>query len=146
MCAIVGLGLGAGLDSTDLRPLCACHVIDHGDDGIEITVTGRRPRTVWVDEEYRGLVREGVAGLRPNALVIGQKRDRSNIAAGVIEHAIIHRDAPHITQARLRATWLARQISQPIPLLSLMEAAGLQSVQTLVDIARFLLAQQEGDR
>lgn len=146
MCAVVGLGLGAGLDSTDLRPLCACHVVDHGVDGIEITVTGRRPRTVWVDEEYRELVREGVAGLRPNALVIGQKRDRNNVAAGVIESAVVHGDAPRIEQARLRATWLARQISQPIPLLSLMEAAGLQSVQTLVDIARFLLAQEEDER
>ena len=146
MCAIVGLGLGAGLDSTDLKPLRGRDVVDHGDDGIEITVTGRRPRTVRVEDDYCELVREGVTGLRPGSLVIGQKHDRNNVAARVVDQALIRGDAPHIEQTRLRATWLARKISQPVPLLALLKEAGLQSVQTLVDIARFLLEREEGDR
>ena len=144
LCAVVGLGLGAGLDSTDLKSLHARAITSHGTDGLQVEVGGARPRTVVIDPEFVELVRAGIAGLRPGELVIGKKSDRRNIAARVIEQAEIGGNAPKIEQGRLRATWLAHKISQPLPLLTILDAAGLRSVQTLVDIARFLLEQEDG--
>lgn len=146
MCAIVGLGLGAGLGSTDLKPLRCCDVEDHGEDGIVIHATGRRPRVIPVRRQFEALVREGLEGLRPGDLVIGQKADRKDVANRVVAQAVIPSTAPHIEQSRLRATYLAALIQQPIPLLDLLEVAGIKSVQTLVDTAKHLREQQEAAR
>lgn len=146
MCAIVGLGLGAGLGSTDLKPLRCCDVDDRGEDGVFINVTGRRPRIVPVRRQFETLVREGVEGLRPGDLVIGRKADRKDVANRVVAQAVVPSTAPHIEQSRLRATYLAALIRQPLPLLDLLEVAGIKSVQTLVDIAKHLREQQEADR
>lgn len=145
MCAIVGLGLGAGLDSTDLKPLHA-RDIEESPDGILVHVGGRRPRIVPVRQDYEGLVREGIEGLRPGDLVIGRKADRKDVANRVVAQAVIPSTAPHIEQGRLRATYLAALIQQPIPILDVLEVAGLKSVQTLVDIAKHLREQQEVHR
>lgn len=143
MCAICGLGLGAGLDSTDLKELLAQDITDRRSAGLIVAVGGRRPREVPVRKGYEELVREGLEGLRPGDPVIGKRTDRKNVATRVVSQAVIPSTAPHIEQGRLRATYLAALIQQPIPLLDLLDAAGLKSVQTLVDIAQHLREQQE---
>ncbi|MFA9430010.1 hypothetical protein [Egicoccus sp. AB-alg2] len=145
MCAVVGLGLGAGLDSTDIKPLRRSHVVDVSVDELDVQVSGRRPRVVPVRARYVGLVREGLTGLRPNDLVIGRTEDRKDVVNRVVAQAVIPSTCPHIEQTRLRATYLAELIQLSVPLLDLLDVAGLKSVQTLVDIARYV-REQEGDR
>jgi hypothetical protein len=146
LCAVVGLGLGAGLDSTDIKPLRAKDINDHGAEGVTVEVGGRRPRTVTVRSAFEDLVREGVKGLRTNALILGEDAPRKNVTGQVIAQADIPSTAPHIEQSRLRATYLAVLIQQPIPILDVLEVAGLKSVQTLVDIAQYVRDQQAGRR
>lgn len=145
MCAAVGLGLGAGLDSTDIKPLRRRHIVDVSVDEMDVHVPGRRPRIVPIRAQYIALVREGLVGLRPNDLVIGRTEDRKDVVNRVVAHAVIPTTCPHIEQTRLRATYLSELIQISIPLLDLLDAAGLKSVQTLVDIARYV-REQEGDR
>lgn len=134
MCLIVGLGFGAGLDSTDLRALTAAHVDDRGDDGIWITVPGTRPRVVVVRRRYEELVRIGVHGMRPGAVLIGRSVDRKSITGAVLANADILGDAPLIEQSRMRSTWLVELMVAPIPLATITKAAGLVGARSLTDL------------
>src|SRR5690606_24914391 len=68
LCAIVGLGLGAGLDSSDLRHLRIRDIDDRGEAGIVVTVPGKRERVIFVRRDLEHLVRIGTEGQRPGAL------------------------------------------------------------------------------
>lgn len=105
-------------------------------------VTGRRARVVPIRDSYVELVQIGIMGLRPSAPVVGASHERRNVAGRVIADAIVPSTVPHIEQSRLRATWLAHLRQQPIPILDVLEVAGIKSVQTLVDIARYLREEQ----
>lgn len=146
LCACVGLGLGAGLDSTDLRRLSAGDIEAREDGLLVVHVQGRRARVVPIRDSYVELVQIGVRGLRPSAAVIGASHDRRNVAGRVVAQAVVPSTVPPIEQSRLRATWLAHLLQQPIPILDVLEVAGLRSVQTLVDIARYLRDEQEVGR
>jgi len=134
----VGLCGGAGLNPTDLRDLRCRHIVDHGTDGIEIDIPGKNPRDVWVRHDYEDLVRIATDGRRPGVLVIGTKANRSNITGNIIDKAEILGDVPHIEAARLRSTWLAWLITRPIPLNVILDAAGLKTARTIVDLIAYL--------
>lgn len=136
--ACVGLGLGAGLDSSDIKPLLVDHVIDLGQDGIRVEVPGDRARTVWVRREHEALVRSSILGLRPGQPVVGVSTGRKNVAAKIFEQAVIVGDAPHFEQSRMRTTWLAELLMSNVPLPVIMKAAGLTSARSLTEIVQFL--------
>ncbi len=133
LCAVVGLGFGAGLDSVDLRLLEIGHIQDEGSDGIMVHVPGKRPRVVPVRRRLEELVRIAIADQPADALVIGVKKDRKNIASRAVEGAALF-SVPHIEQSRLRTTWLADLMTDPVPLGLILQAAGLQSARTLADL------------
>lgn len=144
MCLLVGLGAGAGIDSTDIKRLQGKDVTDHGADGIEVRVTNLRrsrdnsstahQRTVWVLREFEELVRIGIHGVKPNQLLLGRDAERANVAGSVFERAALHGDVPDLTQGRLRSTWMTTHLSRPTPLQVLLKAAGLTTARTLVEL------------
>jgi len=138
LCACVGLGFGAGLDSVDLKPLLARHIHDEGPDGIRIEVPGPRPRTVWVMAAFEDLVRIAVDGLAPDDRVIGKVAGRRNVAGKIFENAHILGDAPAFEQSRMRTTWLAGLLTSGVPLPIIMQAAGLTSARTITDLLPYL--------
>lgn len=137
LCALVGLGLGAGLDSTDLRHLRAGHVQDRGDAGVWVNVTGTRTRLVVVRRQHEDLVRAGIEGLAPGDLVLGKVAERKAITSGVIFNSTVLGDAPHIEQTRLRSTWITHMMCAQVPLAVLMTAAGVGSARTFTDLLPF---------
>jgi len=143
LCAVVGVCRGAGAGSFELRPLTRSHFTDLGDDGILVRLgAGASERVVPVRYEWESLVRDGLEGLRGKALVLGTKQDRRNIAARVVDSAVIlGTDAPRIDAARLRSTWLADLMTDAIPIQVIMHAAGLKTARSITDIAEWLEAQ-----
>lgn len=149
MCLLVGLGAGAGIDSSDLKRLYRTDIVDHGPEiGIEVHVTNlrrskdntrhERRRTVWVLREYEDLVRAGIQGLKPNQLLLGKDAERANVAASVYARAALHGDVPELAQSRLRSTWLATHLQRTTPLNLLLRAAGLTTARTLVELLQHL--------
>jgi hypothetical protein len=134
LCAVIGLCQGAGLDSQDLRGLVRRDVRDHGDAGIEIQVPGNRARTTWVRHDHEELVRAGIDGIRPDALVLGRVADRRNIVSAIVDKADLFDDVPHIEASRLRATWLTVLMSDRVPVKVILDAAGLRSARTLTEL------------
>lgn len=134
----IGLGAGAGLDAPDLRRLRREHITDDASGGLTVHVPGGNPRNVPVMHRYATLVRYGVAGIDPGQLLLGRVEERRNITGHAMAELVTLGDCPRIEQSRLRATWLATLMSQPVPLGVLLNAAGLRSARTLPDLLPYL--------
>lgn len=133
VCAVVGLGAGAGLDSVDLRDLHVHDVEDRALEGIWVHVHGSRPRLVPVRRAYEPLVRAAVEGRDPGELLLGHKPDRRNTAARAFTGAELN-GVPPLEPGRLRATWLADLMTDPVPIGVILKAAGLRSARTLAEL------------
>lgn len=140
LCAMVGLGLGAGLDSADLRALTVSHIEDQGSEGIWIQVPGSRARSLAVRRRYEDLVRIGLEGLGQKSLVLGNEVARRNITGVIVYTSSTLGNAPHIEQSRLRSTWLVELMNAPIPLSMIMRSAGLVTARSLSDLLPYALA------
>lgn len=145
ICLLVGLGAGAGIDSTDLKRLRGCDVINHGPKtGIEVHVTNLRRsrsggesknrRTVWVLREYEDLVRIGIAGAHDDRPLLGRQTERANVAAAVFARGSFGAEVPALSQSRLRSTWITTHLARPTPLNTLLAAAGLTTARSLIDL------------
>lgn len=133
LCAIVGFGAGAGLDSADLRNLHRHH-IDVTDNGILVNVTGPKARQVVVRATYEELVLVAIEGLTPKQVVVGTGKSEKNPVARVIVRADLFDDTPPIDVSRLRSTWISWLMTCRVPLGLILQAAGLRSARTLTDL------------
>lgn len=139
----VALGLGGGISSTDLGRLHKSHVLDHGSDGIEIHVPGKRARTVWMLPAYEELLREGLAKVKRTDHVMGRSEIAKNTLSDLYSEATATDSRVDIAQGRLRNTWLGHLMTQPVPLSVLLPAAGLLSARTLTELLPYVLADRE---
>lgn len=144
LCAMVGLGLGAGLDSTDLRPVRVHHIDDRGEDGLWVTVLGPRPRLVPVRRAYAHLVTAGCVGLGRDSLLSGREASRNQVTASIVANAVALGSPPHIEQTRLRSTWLTHLMCAPVPVAVILTAAGLVSARTLTDLLPYAASRYAG--
>lgn len=148
MCLIVGLGLGAGLDATDLRaltPECFTTVVAYGEQTIltvRVPGDGVKARTVPIRTHYAPLVQRGLdlhaKTKKPSALVIGKVRDRNNVVGPVTSRAKTAGSASlELRMSRLRNTWLVAQLCAPISLADLLPVAGLASARTVTELISY---------
>jgi hypothetical protein len=146
LCAIVGLCGGAGVDPRERSHMDRSHIDDRGEHGgIWVTIPGDRPRIVVVRREYEPLVRVGIAGLQPNALLIGRTRGRSGSVSSAIDDTEVFEDCPRIEARRLRTTWLTWLVTNRVPLNVILSAAGLTSARSLTDLIAALPPSEPGD-
>lgn len=131
LCAVVGVGAGCGGDSPDLRPLRNRHV-KRTRRGTFVAFQEPRPRVVVCRASYEPLLDIAATGA-PDRLLYGFKEDRRNIGARAVDNATLS-GCPHIEPSRLRSTWLADLMTDPIPVAVILKAAGLSSARTLADL------------
>lgn len=135
----VASGLGAGLNSGDLLSLTRAQVEDHRSEGILIHVTGQRPRSVWLRRAHEDLLREGIGSLTKNEYILGRRQHKDTVR-DLYDAIQPLGDGPRILQGRLRNTWIATLMCEPIPVQTLLQAAGLEGARTLTDIAPYIHA------
>ena len=136
--AIVGLACGAGLDASDLRHLFCRQIIDQGDTGIEVTIAGTNARRVWVRREYEDLVRIGINGVSADHTLFGRGTEARNGINGVLNALVYVEKGLTFDAARMRTTWLAWLVTQPVSLRTILDVSGLQSARTLAEIIAVL--------
>lgn len=132
------LGLGAGLDTRDIKSLTRADIDDRAQDGILISVRGDRPRQVWLRQDSEQMLREGISHLTANEHVLGRPRMHKDAVVDLYDAIQPMGDGPRVQQGRLRNTWIGILMTEPIPLRTLLAAAGLSSARTLTDIAQFI--------
>ena len=139
LAAVVGLCRGAGASAAELRTLKVRDIADLDDDGILVTLgDGDNRRTVPVRRDYEAMVRRGIADLAPGTAVVatsGVNNTVNHICAAAVALA---EDSPVIEASRLRTTWIAELMTEPIGLHILLAAAGLRSARTVTSIAAHL--------
>lgn len=134
----VALGLGAGLSAQDLRQLSRGHIEDLGADGIIVHVPGDRPRDVWVRYNFEDLLRAGLEGLTRNEHVLGRRNMGKDALVDLYKRIEPLGGGVRLLQGRMRNTWIAQIMCEPISLWTVMQAAGLVGARTLTDIAEYL--------
>jgi hypothetical protein len=130
----LGLSRGAGASNADLRRIQREHIIDAGTHGIDVRLgAGATERVVPLLREYEHVVRAGLASAPENGPLFG--RGGKNAINEVVRHAgQLSNDVDPPEVSRLRTTWIATQMQRPLPLGTLMAAAGLQGARTFGDI------------
>jgi hypothetical protein len=142
--AVVSLGLGAGLSAHEQRTVTPTHIMEleiaPGVFGLFVRVEGANPRTVIVRSQYEQLLREALRfhfeqKRSATDLLYGESSSRKNVTANVRKHAKTAAGSGiDIDPARLRSTWLVACMSANVPLGALLQASGLRSARTLVDL------------
>ncbi len=136
LAALVGLCGGAGLDHSEMKLIRHHDIDDLGDDGIRVRIPGKRERWVMVHHGSEHLVRIGLKGLSAHQPIMGSDTNRKHATSRPVEQAVLPSECPHITAAQLRTTWIARLITERVPVSVILTAAGLRGAHTIVDIAR----------
>lgn len=135
----IALGLGAGLTTGDLQTLSRSDIADHGNSGICITITGRNPRTIWLRRDYEEMLREGISHLSPGGRILGLRHHKDTVR-DLYRNIQPAGSGPMVVQSRLRHTWLAHLMCEPIPLVIVMRVAGLSTARTLTELVPFIHA------
>jgi hypothetical protein len=133
--ALIALGLGAGLPTRDLCSIRSCDVAA---SGTAVVVSGKRPRTVPVNDAWSSVLAElSRAAADPAArLFRPQARWHDNIVTVFVDRSSGISVRP--TTQRMRATWIVEQLATGTPMHLLLGAAGVASMDALVRYEKFL--------
>jgi hypothetical protein len=139
---LVALGAGAGLSSIEIVHLTRNAVTVRADGSVELTVVvdGIFKRKVIVSAEFEDIITTQVADLEPDVFVFLPRRNRTenDVVSAFVAKTLHPRGTPTVTVRRLRNTWLVTQMVNRVDVLTLMEAAGLQSLESISRLAKFV--------
>lgn len=138
--AMLLAGLGAGCGSEELRDLRGTDIHQGPDGNVFAHLRGRRERTVPVVARYAERLAE-VAARSGDAILIGGVRADRRAVASKLLHRLHGADVlTPLEPGRLRSTWIAGRLTAGVRLDVLMDAAGLTTPTTIVDLAASLPA------
>ena len=134
-CALVALGLGAGLPTRDL---CTITALDITDAGRAVQVAGSRPRTITVEAPWASLLGQlAWEAADPSATLFRPgTRWHTNIVTVFVDRS--SGLSVHPTTQRMRATWIVERLTTGTPMHQLLYAAGVTSMDALVRYEKFL--------
>jgi len=139
---LVALGAGAGLSSIEIAHLRCNAVTIHDDGKVEITVivAGEFKRRIVMTAEFEEIVATQVKNLPEDAFVFLPKRTRveNDVISAFVARTARPVGSLTVTVRRLRNTWLVNQMTNRVDVLTLMEAAGLQSLESISRLAEFV--------
>jgi hypothetical protein len=147
---LVALGAGAGLTSIEIAHLKSDSVTIHGNGTVEIevTVAGEFKRRVVVTSEFEDIIAAQVKMLPSDKFVFLPKRSRveNDVVSAFVSRTVRPAGSLTVTVRRLRNTWLVNQMTNRTDVLTLMEAAGLQSLESISRLAQFVPRPVADDR
>ncbi|MCC5947767.1 MAG: hypothetical protein JJT89_04855 [Nitriliruptoraceae bacterium] len=138
--ALLLAGLGAGCGSEELRDLRGTDIRRAADGTVLAHLRGRQQRTVPVVSSYADRLAD-IAERSGDAILIGgAKADRRAVASGLLHRLHGVDSLTPLEPGRLRSTWIAGRLIACVRLDVLMQAAGLTTPTTIVDLAASLPA------
>ncbi|MBC7593788.1 MAG: hypothetical protein H7288_07610 [Kineosporiaceae bacterium] len=147
---LIALGAGAGLTSVEIAQLTASavSVLPEGLVQIQVTVNGVPKRRVVVSAEFENIVAAHVAMLAPEKFVFlpARERNTNDVVSAFVGRTYRPAGWLPVTVRRLRNTWLVTQMTNRVDVLTLMETAGLLSLESISRLAQFVPRPSEDDR
>ena len=139
LAAIVALARGAGATSSELGRLRARDIEDLGVDGVMVTLRGKEgTRVVPLRRAYEDMARAAVADLAPGRLVVATGGGANTVNRVLAAVSDLSGQIGTISASRLRTTWIAELMCQPIGLHVLLAVAGLRSARTVTSVAEHI--------
>jgi integrase len=139
---LIALGAGAGLTSVEIAELKAEQVLVDGSGlvHIDVVVNGEAKRRVVVTKQFERIIAKAVKKLAPEQFVFLPQRSRTknDVISAFVGRTSRSEGTPSVTVRRLRNTWFVSQMTNRVDVLTLMEAAGLQSLETISRLAKYV--------
>ncbi|MBC7761738.1 MAG: hypothetical protein H7201_08065 [Candidatus Saccharibacteria bacterium] len=147
---LVALGIGAGLTSVEIAQLRAGAVTVHPDGMVEVNVRVKDEfkRRVIVTSVWERLLADHVADIEEDAFVFLPKRSRTenDVVSSFVARTSRPTGTPIINVRKMRNTWFVEQMINRTDVLTLMEAAGLQSLESISKLAKYVPRPSTTDR
>ena len=138
---LVALGAGAGLSSREIAFLRNDAVTIGDDRSVTINIAeGGRPRQIPVAARYEKALTKAVKGMPGERFVFLPQRTRTknDVVSAFVARTSRPTGTPTVRVQRLRNTWLVQQMTNRVDVLTLMEAAGLKSLESISRLASFV--------
>jgi integrase len=140
---LLSLGLGAGLSASEIGFLRVSD-IQADETGVIITVGGSRPRSVPVTKSWEKALIERTLNIDPERWAFRERHTInypnliSNFVARSGESAVLPQSQ------RMRATWLVGHLAGGTPVVPLMQASGVESLEALTRYLQFVPTHDPG--
>jgi hypothetical protein len=134
---LLALGLGAGLAAGEMGMVMTDDV-HHDEYGVLVEVGGKRPRSVPVRAEWETTLVDAVDALGSGRLLFRTNRTgpSRNLVTDFTAKCSPH--VPGVSSQRLRGTWITGHLAARTPVVPLIEAAGVTSLEAITRYLRFL--------
>lgn len=134
---LLALGAGAGLAVEDMAELTAGMVLID-DVGVLVAVPGRRARLIPVLGEWEQPLVEAASSIRPECPLFREHRTTTN--KNFVSNFVKNSSGVDIKPSvqRLRATWMVLHLAAGTPIVPLMHAAGVRSLEAFGRYVRFI--------
>jgi len=146
---LLALGAGAGLRASEIAVLRreAITVDEKGRVTIEITEGGPH-RVVPVTAQFEKSLAKAAKVMPPGSFAFLPNRVRTGheVVSAFVSRSSMPPGSPVVRASKLRNTWLIRQMTNRVDVLTLMDAAGLQSLESISRLASYVPRPSEKDR
>lgn len=135
---LLALGMGAGLIARELADIKHKH-INVDDDGVLVTVEGKRARTVPVLKAWEdALIESNRSNRDPEAYLFRPKAGRHIDNANNITAHFIYKHGKNISPSRMRSTWIAVHLASGVPAKALLKISGMDGFGSFARIIPYL--------
>ena len=135
---LLALGLGAGLSTSEIVGARAEHVtVDV--DGVLVEVTGKRARVVTVIAEWESVLADVADAAMHGDMPLFRprcSREAQHLVSNFVSDG--QKGRVRAIPQRMRATWLVTHMAAGTPVVALMAAAGVDSLEALTRYVRFV--------
>jgi integrase len=138
---LLALGIGAGLSSGEIATLRRASVTVGPDRVVTIEVTGEdKSRMVPVTARYERSLAKAIENIPGEDFVFLPNRTRTGneVVSAWVARSLTPTGTPVVRVRRMRNTWLVGHMANRVDVLTLMEAAGLQSLESVSRLAAFV--------
>jgi len=146
---LVALGAGAGLSSREIALLRNDAVTIGADRSVTIDITDEGcPRHIPVAARYERALAKAVKDMPGERFVFLPHRTRTenDVVSSFVARTSRPTGTPTVSVQRLRNTWLVQQMTNRVDVLTLMEAAGLKSLESISRLASFVPRPSDAER
>ncbi|GAB2456488.1 hypothetical protein HD599_003247 [Conyzicola lurida] len=134
---LLALGAGAGLSALEIGEL-RVEAIDVQPDGVTVAIEGDRRRSLPVRRVWEQALVDRVRTSPPGSYAFRENRTANypNLVSSFVVRSSSMRVRP--TSQRLRATWIVHHLAAGVPVVTLMRAAGVESLEAFTRYIRFV--------
>lgn len=144
----LALGIGAGLSAKEMVQVRAKDISADANGAVIVTVAGEPGRTVVVTARYEQTLSHAASNTPASAFVFLPKRTRTtnDVVSAFVSRTERPRGTPTVRSRKMRNTWLVLHLTNRVDVTTLMQAAGLQSLESISRLAQFVPSPSDTER